>query len=83
MDIKTLLFKLNQIDCVIATCKDSFLTIRMLKFKPLFVNLASDTYNANYLPPLPPVEWMQLAGRRDHDRWHEVFNVLRKYYESA
>lgn len=83
MDIKTLLFKLNQIDGVIATCKDSFLTIRMLKFKPLFVDLASDTYNANYLPPLPPVEWMQLAGRRDYDRWHEVFNVLRKYYESA
>lgn len=79
MNTQALITKLNAINGVTATCKDSFLKICLPKFLPMWVNLESDTYNANYLPPLPPLEYRQNANRKDYDLWHDVFDVLSKY----
>ena len=71
MNKQTLITRLNTINGVTATCKDSFL--------PMWVNLESDTYSANCLPPMPPLEYRQNANTEDYDLWNDVFYALSEY----
>ena len=79
MNKQTLITRLNTINGVTATCKDSFLKICIPKFLPMWVNLESDTYSANCLPPMPPLEYRQNANTEDYDLWNDVFYALSEY----
>lgn len=50
-------------------------------FKPLFINTHESLYNAEALPPMPPLgkHWPTNINAR-YDTWHQVYDLLRKWY---
>lgn len=77
---RLLLINLNEIPCVKATCKDSLLKICVAWFEPMWVPLESETYSADFLPPLPPLQNIPIVVDINYDEWDQVLAVLKEWY---